>query len=138
MRGIGRWLKVNGEAIYGTRPWRIVGEGPAVMMKYNEAKERMDWDYRQEFSAQDIRFTRKGDKLYAFALNWPENGRILIKSLKRGSELYSGAVESVVLLGTSAPVGWKRTAEGLEIALPKNQPCEYAYTFRIEREDGSP
>ncbi|MHC4517322.1 MAG: alpha-L-fucosidase [Planctomycetota bacterium] len=138
MRGMGRWLQTNGEAIYGTRRWKVVGEGAAVMMKYNETKRRMDWNYRQEFSARDIRFTRNGDRLYAIALNWPENGRVSIESLKKGSNLYPGTIDSVVLLGGSAPVGWKRTAQALEIALPEDKPCAHAYAFRIEGEDGLP
>jgi alpha-L-fucosidase len=138
MRGIGRWLRTNGEAIYGTRRWKVVGEGPAVMMKYNETKKRMDWNYRQEFCAQDIRFTRDGDRLYAIALNWPERGRVSIKSLKKGSDLYPGTIASVVLLGSSAPVGWKRTAQALEITFPKDKPCAHAYALRIEGEDGWP
>lgn len=134
MRGIGRWLKVNGEAIYGTRRWKTIGEGPAVMMKYNNVKKRMDWNYRQEFTSQDMRFTQSkdGKKLYATALNWPEDGKIVIKSLKEGSEYYPGKINSVTMLATKKAVKWKRTAEGLEITLPKEKPCNYAYTFRID------
>jgi alpha-L-fucosidase len=131
MRGIGRWLKVNGEAIYGSRRWKIIGEGPAVMLKYNNVKKRMDWNYRQEFSAKDIRFTRKGDNLYAIALNWPQDGKIIITTLKEGSEFYPGKINSLTMLGTKGPVKWKRTATGLEISMPKERPCDYACTFRI-------
>ncbi len=131
MRGIGRWLKVNGEAIYGSRRWKIIGEGPAVMLKYNNVKKRMDWNYRQEYSAKDIRFTRKGDNLYAIALNWPKDGKIIITTLKEGSGFYPGKINSLTMLGSKGPVKWKRTATGLEISMPKEKPCDYAYTFRI-------
>ena len=134
MRGIGRWLKVNGEAIYGTRPWTIVGEGPAEMLERNDAKDRMDWNYRQPFTAQDIRFTQKGKTLFAIALNEPLNGKILIKTLKQGSKAYPGRIQSVTMLGLDAPVSWKRTQAGLEIMFPKEKPCDYAYAFKIEGE----
>ena len=132
MRGIGRWLKVNGEAIYGTRRWKVVGEGPAEMMVYNEAKKRMNWNYRQPFTAQDIRFTQKGDMLFAIALNEPKDGRIVIKTLKNGSREYPGKIHSVTMLGVKTPVSWQRTTEGLEIVFPTNKPWNYAYAFKIE------
>ncbi|MBT5816238.1 MAG: hypothetical protein HOI15_18085, partial [Opitutales bacterium] len=89
MCGIGKWLKQNGESIYRTRPWKIFGEGPTKLTHFNEEKRHIDWDFRQEFSPKDIRFTTKGDTLYATALAWPENGRIVIKSLKKDSEYRS-------------------------------------------------
>jgi len=132
MRGIGRWLKVNGEAIYGTRRWKVFGEGPAAMMKYNDVKKRKDWNYRQEYSARDIRFTKKADTLYAIALNWADDGRIVINTLRKGSDLYPGAIRSVAMLGCSEPIECRRTIQGLEITLPKGKPCDYAYTFKID------
>ncbi|MHC4564787.1 MAG: alpha-L-fucosidase [Planctomycetota bacterium] len=132
MRDIGRWLKVNGQAIYGTRRWKTVGEGPAVMMKYNEVKKRTDWDYRQEFSAEDIRFTQKGDTLYAIALDWPKDGKVTVKTLRKGSEYYPRQIKSVAMLGASNPINWKRTDAGLEITVPRDKPCDYAYAFKID------
>jgi alpha-L-fucosidase len=132
IRGIGRWLKVNGQAIYGTRRWKVAGEGPAKMMVYNDAKKRMNWNYRQPFTAQDIRFTQKGDTLYAIALNEPQDGRIVIKTLKEGSREYPGKIHSVTMLGVKKPVSWKRTTRGLDIVFPKKKPCDYAYVFKIE------
>lgn len=96
--GISRWLKVNGEAIYGTHPWKIVGEGPSEMMKYNKVKKRTDWNYRQDFAAQDIRFTTKGDVLYAIVLNRPQDGKIVSKTLRKGAELHHEDIRSVALL----------------------------------------
>lgn len=132
MRGIGRWLKVNGEAIYGTRPWKVTGEGPAEMMAYNEVKKRMDWNYRQAFTAADIRFTQKGDALYAIALNEPKDGKIVIKTLRQGSQMYRRPIRSVAMLGSKTPLSWQRTGEGLEIVFPAKKPCDYAYVFKVE------
>ena len=69
------WMPVNGEAIFGTRPWKVFGEG-TVKVKgggFNEDKLK--------YTAQDIRFTTKGEVLYAIALGWPEDGKLLVRRL---------------------------------------------------------
>ena len=76
--------------------------------------------------------SQKGDKLFAIALNEPQGGKIVIKTLKEGSREYPGKIRSVTMLGVKKPVSWQRTAEGLEIVFPKNKPCDYAYAFKIE------
>ena len=136
MKGIGRWMKVNSEAIRGTRPWKIPAEGPADMLKYNEEKKRDDWNYRQPFTAQDIRFTQSKDwkTLYAIALNWPENGNVVVKSLAGDSQYRPKPITSVEMVGLHEPLVWKRTKQGLEVAFPKKKPAawEWAYTLRIK------
>ena len=137
MRGIGKWLKVNGEAIYATRPWKVYAEGPTNLQAMSKTKKgilKPSWDYRKEFVAQDIRFTRSkdGKTLYATALNWPENGKVVIKSLKAGSDLYTKDIKSVTMLGSKEKIKWNRTGEGLEVTFPKEKPCEWAYSLKIK------
>jgi alpha-L-fucosidase len=124
-------MKVNGEAIYGTRPWKIHAEGPTVtrsMKRNNKGEEKEQWDWRKEFTPQDIRFTTNGDTLYAIALAWPENGTLTVRSLAKGVDLN---IESVSLLGHEGSLPWSQSADGLEVTLPAKQPCDYAYALRI-------
>jgi len=86
---------------------------------------------RQEFTPEDIRFTKKGDVLYAIVLGWPQGGRLRIRSLWRGNPYLSGTVSSVQLLGTAAALRWKQEADGLYIDLPNRPPDEPAFAFRI-------
>jgi alpha-L-fucosidase len=123
---IGAWLKVNGEAIYGSRPWFVYGEGPTVVKSSAKNSDL------QQYTPADIRFTTHNGALYAIALGWPADGSLRIHSLWRGTPYLRGPVCSMRLLGASEALGFSQKADGLYIELPKTKPDEAAWVFRIE------
>ncbi|MAG12987.1 MAG: alpha-L-fucosidase [Spirochaetales bacterium] len=128
LKDIGRWLVINGNAIYDSRPWKAYGEGPTSVQKgaFTDTK-------RTPFTSQDIRFTARGDVLYAIMLAWPEKGEVIIQSLGSNLRLYTDEIGSVELLGSKEPLKWSRTGRGLRVTLPAEKPCEHAYVVRIEK-----
>lgn len=113
--------------IKGTRPWKVYGEGPST----HAAKIGAYQLDRLRFDSEDIRFTTKGNALYAIALGWPLDGKFLITSLAEGSANYPQQIAKVELLGAKTALQWKRGAGGLEIHAPDSAPCKYAYAFRV-------
>jgi alpha-L-fucosidase len=123
------WMKLNGEAIHSTRPWKIFGTGPdagnsAGAAKFNERN-------RKALTAKDVRFTTKGSVLYAFVMGWPEY-ETTIQPLALGTALRVGKIQNVELLGFGGKLKWSQSEAGLKIFLPEKKPCDYGVAFKIE------
>lgn len=133
LNGIADWMDKNKEGVFDTRPWTVFGEGPVTespnpltVQGFNEGKNK-------PYTAEDIRFVTKGDVLYAHVMAWPENDKVIIKSLAAGNPLYPQSIRDVSLLGTDAKVSFKRTAEGLIINLPSEvKPNEISFVLKIK------
>ena len=120
---LAHWMSVNAEAIYETRPWTVFGEGPTETAG-GAFKENA------EYTAQDIRFTKKGDALYAIALGEPHR-RVAITSLGRSGRHERSAVQSVRLLGVAQALNFQQTDAALVVDVPKRLPTRHASVFRI-------
>ncbi len=127
--GLAGWMPVHGEAIYGTRPFSVFGEGAPDV----EGSGNFNENQARPYTAQDIRFTTKGDTLYAFALGWPADGKLTIRTLAAGSRQYPREVGRVEMLGAGGPLHFTRGAAGLVVTLPEKMPNEYAWALKIQR-----
>ena len=124
LEAIGKWMKVNGEAIYSTRPWKVYGEGPGKI----EAGAYRARQSLKNLGASDIRFTRSkdGKVVYAIFLGWPE-GEALIKSLGTASQPEPGKILHVEILGAAGKLKWKQTPDALRVELPSQPNPAGAY-----------
>ena len=125
LREVGSWLKVNGEAIYGTRPWKIYGEGPTKIVEgaFHDTEA-------QPFTERDFRFTTKNDALYACELGWPSGGEAVIHSLA-GAQLDGRKIASASLLGSTSLIVFDVQNDGLHLRLPAQPTGRYAHCFKI-------
>jgi len=120
LQQLAQWNAIHGEAIFGTRPWLVYGES-AVKVKGGAFGE----DYK--YNAREIRFTSKGAALYAIALGWPADGKLVVRSLAAPA----GKINRVSLLGYRGTVDWQQTAEGLVVTLPKQKVSEYTCAIKV-------
>jgi alpha-L-fucosidase len=130
VEAIAAWMAPNGEGIFATRPWRVYGEGPSVSSPPPRGQFGGARDVRP-YTSEDIRFTAKGDVLYAFAMAWPENGRLTIKTLARGGADYPREIARVELMGARGPLAFTRDASGLVVNLPAAKPDGYPHALKI-------
>ncbi len=133
LSGITDWMSVNGEAIFATRPWKISGQvaAPAVAAEntqFNESK-------RKNFTYEDLRFTTKGETLYAFLMGWPETTwtekGALVAPLAEGSKYAPGKIENIELIGFPGKLKWTRDDSGLHVQMPEKKPSEHAVALKI-------
>ena len=129
LAGIGAWMDVNRECIFGTRPWKIFGEGPASVgaalsaQGFNEGKGK-------PFTAADVRYTTKDNLLYAIVLGTPQQD-LQIKSLGTAAKLLAKPIGHITLLGSDEKVEWTQTVEALTIKAPAKSPNNIAIVYKI-------
>lgn len=127
LRGIGAWLAVNGEAIYGTRPWAVYGEGPAKTPEGHLADLKF-----KGFTQEDIRFTKKGDTVYAIVLGCPGEGEIIeIQSMSK-TKLADFNIQSIEMLGSSEPTNWQQDESRLSLQMTAPPQHTEAVVWRIK------
>ena len=128
----GNWMNINKEAIYQTRPWKIFGEGPIADKDVQlNAQGFNEWAYSKA-DAKEIRFTQTDKNLYATVLGWPEDGKILIRSLAEGNGLYPTKIGRVELLGYGK-VSFTRTDKGLVVDIPAKSLKNIAPVLKIRK-----
>lgn len=123
LQAFGDFLKINGAGIYGTRPWKIFGEGPLEM------RDGRQGENKKAFTQQDIRFTQKGGDLYVFVLKQPTED-IRIESLKAGG-LLERDIDQLEMMGSNENIRWTRTTDGLLIQLPEELPDALVTGFKL-------
>jgi alpha-L-fucosidase len=123
LKDMGDWMKVNSEGVYGSRAWDVWGEGSVVMPNGRLGPEQV----RTPYTAKDIRFTAKDGLVYAWLMAWPEDGKVIIRSLADGA----GKITGVTLLGSPEKLDWQQMTEGLVVDLPTQKPCRFAYCLKL-------
>jgi alpha-L-fucosidase len=119
------WIKVNGEGIYGTRPWTVAGEGPQSVEAGSFKEKQVAW------TTADFRFTAKGKAVYAFQMRYPDSREAFIRSLAAAKGMKVGAVS---VLGHAGKVVWRQLEDGLLVQLPEKKVCELVPCIKAELE----
>jgi alpha-L-fucosidase len=129
---IGEWLKVNGDAIYATRPWKIYGEGPSTASVERGRFGGQTDVQRKPFTPEDIRFTQSkdGKTLYAIVLEIPKDSQVTVKSLAANSPNWPGKIGSVRLVG-GGKLKFTRDETGLHVTLPEKFTGKTALALRV-------
>ncbi len=122
---MGEWLQMNREAIYGSRPWKVYGEGPAEVDE-GHLSERQNADNTEK----DIRFTTKNGNLFVLVLDTPTED-ILIHSLGKSAGLCEKEIKNIEILGSSEKVVWETKDEYLKILAPKGETNDYTVVFKV-------
>lgn len=127
--GITKWMAVNSEGIYGTRPWKQYGEGEVNTQAASAAAQGSGQSFnerkRKDLTNTDVRFTTKGGVLFAYFMGWPSDGVVKIRALAGAN------VEGVELMGRGK-MEFAQEADGLKVVLTGEKPCEHAYALKVQ------
>jgi alpha-L-fucosidase len=129
VEGIAAWMQINGEAIYGTRPWKTFGEGPAIADAAPLSAQGFNEGRGKAYTAEDVRYTAKGDAIYAILLGVPTE-KVVLRSLgKQAGE--RTVVRQIQLVGNNEPVEWQQTDEATLIRPPNKFASSHAVAYKI-------
>ena len=128
LRGLAKWMDIEKEGIFGTRPWKVYGEGTVSKGgMFNEGKIK--------YGSGDVRFTCKGgNTLFAYFLGWPADYKLTIRALSKGATPagpLEKSIESLTLLGSNERIDYVQDAGGLHVTLPSTAPAEGACALKI-------
>jgi alpha-L-fucosidase len=129
LKGIADWMDVNKESIFGTRPWKVFGEGPASegpalkVGNFNEGKGK-------PLTGEDVRFTTKDGALYMIVMGVPKQD-LQIKSLGMAAKLLDKPISKITLLGSREKVQWSQAAGALMVKMPEKSPNNIAIVYKI-------
>jgi len=143
LKNMGNWMKINGEGIYGSKAWKIWGEGelisdpkkpekaPALRVFPNGSLSKRHAEF--QFETSDFRFTEgKNGEIYVWCMAVPKAGTtLLIKSLAKNGTYLSTKIKTVQLLGYNNKLKWKQLPEGLELKFPEKATFKYAVGFKV-------
>ncbi len=122
LKSVADWIRVNGEGIYGTRPWNIHGEGPSQVIIQGYTEAPVDW------TIEDFRFTQKDGRVFVFQMKWPEGGKTVIRNLALGNV---PPVKAVAVSGHDSPVNFEQSSRGLALDLPEEKPSVFTQCYQI-------
>lgn len=124
------WLDVNGEGIFGSRPWKIYGEG--VVKPTNSGSFKDNERLQESLSEKDIRFTQKNGRVYAFVLGFPTTDTVIIHALgKKSAQMNGKRIKKVRLLGCDKKIIWRQAADALHITMPNIKNTGKTVCFEI-------
>jgi alpha-L-fucosidase len=128
LAGIKAWIDINGESIYGTRPWKTFGEGP--LADAANPLSAQGFNEGNNYSSKDVRYVQKDGVLYATIMRWPAGKNFTFQSLSMSSDYYSGKVQSIELLGYGA-IEYTEAVNGVTVTLPDVHPNAIAPVFKV-------
>jgi alpha-L-fucosidase len=129
LNGITKWMEVNSEGIYSSRPWKIYGEGPSTQVAIKAGN--FNEDKRPDCTAEDVRFTTRGSTLYAFVQGWPKDEAV-VKALGLSSPQQPGKIQKVELLGCKCDVQWKQEDAALKVRMPAEKFSDIGITLKVQ------
>ena len=141
--GIKAWMDINGESIYGTRPWKVYGEGP--LFESANPLNAQGFNEGINYSSEDVRYVqapatsgKAGEgAVYATIMRWPSSNKFTFKTFGKSSKYYSGKVQEVKLLG-HGKLDFTQDIDGLTVTLPNTHPNEIAPAFSITFDPSAP